>query len=135
MNRLISIEHRGEFIWNQNKHSCKIDDTSFVKGWVNSQRHTVHPWFDGNAAGQSGICLEVLGGLIHTQLLLFAHSISLLINSVEPVVFEDHSASATLRTFAEGVMWSDVRTIGGIVAVTDIFIEAFDFHSHDGLEE
>ena len=133
--KLISIEHRGKFILNQNKHSCKFGDTSFVKWWINSQSHTIHPGFNGNAARQSGICLKVLGGFLHTQNLLFTHSLSLLINSVIPVVFENNSASAALRSIAERVMWSHMGSIGHIIAVTYIFLEAFDFHSHDGLEE
>jgi hypothetical protein len=32
-------------------------------------------------------------------------------------------------------MWSHMGSIGHIIAVTYIFLEAFDFHSHDGLEE
>lgn len=97
--------------------------------WINSKSHAVHPCFDWNTAGQSGIWLQVRLCLGEYKSFLLTHSISLFVDSIVPVVLKNYSASPTLWSVTERIMWSDVWAIGGIVAVTYVRFKSLYSHS------
>jgi hypothetical protein len=109
----------------------KFGHSSFVKTWIHSQSHPIHPWFDGNTAGQSGVYLKVTYCFLQTLNLLLTHTPRLLVHSVEPVIFHNYSAISALWPVTERIVRSVVWTISRIVPVTNIILKALHLHSHD----
>ena len=74
-------------------------------------------------------------GLVKQKFFVLVVSVSLLMDSIEPVVLENNSALTADRAFGIVIVRTVVRSIDSIEAVADSFIEGVDFHPFDGFVE
>lgn len=54
-----------------------------------------------------------------------AHTLSFCIDSFIPIVLKNDSATSTLWSIAEWIVWSIVRSVSSIISITGISLEGF----------
>lgn len=56
-------------------------------------------------------------------------------HSLEPVIVKNDSASSTERSFGIVIVWSEMRSIGVIIAIAIAVVKGVDLHAGYGLEK
>lgn len=56
-------------------------------------------------------------------------------HSLEPVIMKNDPASSTERTFGIVIVWSEMRSIGVIIAIAVAIVKGMNLHASDGLEK
>lgn len=90
---------------------------------------SLHPGLDGDAAGQSGVALEVGNWWVQEEFFVFVVAIGLVVHPLEPVVLKNHPASHADGSLGIVIVGTQMGTIGEVIPVADAVLEGLDLHS------